>query len=368
LIKLIEWYIGQTTVPSIARDLLFVKGEFCHFFYAGGYNHHMDPRQRFYETMSFGSPDRPPLFDEGFRDETLNAWRMQGLPENVHPIDLFQFDRRDEIEPDLWPLPDPEPWPMQLQDLWKLERALDSNDLSRLPQDWVSQVKTWKNRDHVVMLRVCRGFFQSIGVQDWRRFYDMMFLLKDAPQVVRKTLEIQGEFNSRVAEKVLRDVKIDAALFSEPIGDNNGPLISPERYRELVLPTYQPILDVLRRHAVPTIILRAYANVNSLIPDLLSFGFNCLWVVEVRANEMDYRRLRREYGTSLGLIGGLDLDTLREDKLAIQHEVEEKALPLLAQGGYAPLLDGRVREDIPWENYVFYRKLLERLALEKAFC
>jgi hypothetical protein len=58
----------------------------------------------------------------------------------------------------------------------------------------------------------------------------MMFLLKDDPQVVRKTLEIQGEFNARVAERVLKDVQIDAALFSEPIGDNKGPLISPSAW------------------------------------------------------------------------------------------------------------------------------------------
>jgi len=33
---------------------------------------------------------------------------------------------------------------------------------------------------------------------------------------------------------------------------------------------------------------------------------------------------------------------------------------LLEQGGYAPLLDGRVREDVSWENYFNYRELLER--------
>lgn len=324
----------------------------------------MEPRQRFIETMRFGVADRAPLFDEGFRDDTLEAWHDQGLPGDVHPIDLFQFDKRDEIEPDLWPSPEPEPWPAQLADLSKLERALDLDDPSRLPQDWDERVRGWKEREHVVMLRTCRGFFQSIGVQDWRRFSDAMFLLKDDPRVIRKTLEIQGQFNARMAERVLRDVQIDAAIFNEPIGDNKGPLISPQLFRDLVLPAYQPALDVLRRYAVPTIILRAYANVSLLIPDLLEAGFNCLWVVEVRADEMDYCCLRGEYGKQLGLIGGIDLDALRGDKASIQAEVEEKTLPLLAQGGYAPLLDGRIRRDIPWENYVYYRQSLEHLVLD----
>jgi len=76
---------------------------------------------------------------------------------------------------------------------------------------------------------------------------------------------------------------------------------------------------------------------------------------------MDYRNLRREFGPELRLIGGIDLDALRRDKEAIRREVEEKVPPLLADGGYIPMADGRVRADVPFENYVYYRKLLEKV-------
>ena len=32
-------------------------------------------------------------------------------------------------------------------------------------------------------------------------------------------------------------------------------------------------------------------------------------------------------------------------------------------GGYIPMLDGRVRADIPFENYAFYKRLLEKTML-----
>ena len=35
--------------------------------------------------------------------------------------------------------------------------------------------------------------------------------------------------------------------------------------------------------------------------------------------------------------------------------------PLLASGGFIPLADGRVREDVPFDNYVYYRRLLEEI-------
>jgi len=86
-----------------------------------------------------------------------------------------------------------------------------------------------------------------------------------------------------------------------------------------------------------------------------------LWACEVNVEAMDYRDLRREFGRDLRLIGGIDLDALRRDKEAIRRELEEKVPPLVADGGYVPLADGRVRVDVPFENYVYYRELLERV-------
>jgi uroporphyrinogen decarboxylase len=172
---------------------------------------------------------------------------------------------------------------------------------------------------------------------------------------------IQGEFAARLADRVLCDVRVDAALFSEPIAEKRGPLISPKMYREIVLPSYDPLLCVLKRHGVELIIFVSWANPRLLIPAILDRGFNCLWAYEAKSKTMDYQDLRREFGRDLRLIGGIDLDALRQGKEAIRREVAEKVPPLLAEGGYIPMLDGRVRVDIPFENYVFFKRLLENI-------
>jgi uroporphyrinogen-III decarboxylase len=160
---------------------------------------------------------------------------------------------------------------------------------------------------------------------------------------------------------VLREVEVDAALFSEPIGGNDRPLLSPRMYEEFVLRSYEPLLEVLRQYKVEIIILRTYANARALLPSVLKWGFNCLWACEVNLQAMDYRDLRREFGRDLRLIGGIDLDALRQGKQAIRREIMEKVVPLLADGGYVPLADGRVRVDVPFENYVYYRQLLQEV-------
>jgi uroporphyrinogen decarboxylase len=93
----------------------------------------------------------------------------------------------------------------------------------------------------------------------------------------------------------------------------------------------------------------------------LKWGFNTLWACEVNIEAMDYRAIRESFGKELRLIGGIDLDALRKSKEDIRREIEEKVPPLIADGGYVPLADGRVREDVPFENYAYYRELLKKV-------
>ena len=321
----------------------------------------MNSRERFLETMHYGKPDRVPYFEEGLREGVLDVWRMQGLPRDKDFSQIFSFDKREEIEPDLDPRPDFKRWPTSRSDLELFRRRLDPADPKRLPADWTARAQAWKTRDHILTLWIQRGFFLSMGVRNWQRFTEVMLLLKMDPRFIHEAMAVRGEFSARLAEKVLTAVDIDAAVFVEPIGGNDRPLISPKMYEEFVLTHYEPILEVMHRHGVEIIILLTFANSRPLIPSVLKWGFNCLWSSESNMEAMDYRDLRREFGRNLRLIGGIDLDALRRGKDAINREVQEKVPPLLEQGGYIPLADGRVREDVSFENYSYYRYLLEKV-------
>jgi hypothetical protein len=321
----------------------------------------MSSRQRFLETMRYGQPDRVPYFEEGIRPDVRDAWLEQGLSPGSGLDELFHIDRREEILPELEPRPYPRRWPNNVHELYMLRQRLDPYDDHRLPANWSEQVHAWRSRDYPLLLRVHRGLFETLGIGDWRRFSEVMYLLLDDPDLVREMMAVQADFACRLAERILLDVQVDGVVFSEPIADNHNALVSPRMYEELALASYAPILDLVRRHGVQTIILRTYANARVLIPSMVKWGFNCLWACEVNAASMDYGQLRREFGPELRLIGGIDTDVLRQDKDAIRREIEERVPPLLAEGGYIPLADGRIRADIPFDNYVYYRRLLEKV-------
>ena len=321
----------------------------------------MNSRERFLEVMRFGKPDRIPYFEEGIRKEVLSHWRKHGLGVRADLKKMFQTDRREELELDVDPHPQMTKWPRCLADLDGFRQRLNSYDEHRLTKDFNVHSKTGKSRDYVLLLRVHRGFFLSMGVRDWNRFSEVIYLLNDEPRLVRESMCIQGEFAARLVERALGALQVDAAVFSEPIGGNDRALMSPRMYEDFVLKSYEPILDVLKQHGVETIVFRTYANARALLPSIMKWGFNCLWACETNVEAMDYVDIRREFGRELRLIGGIDLDSLRRGKDAINREVEGKVPLLVAEGGYIPLADGRVREDVTFENYFYYRQLLEKV-------
>jgi hypothetical protein len=307
-----------------------------------------------------------PLFKEGIREDVILRWQAEGMPRDRSLSSLFTIDAREEIQPALDPRPRIKEWPIGPAHLNLYATRLDPGDPDRLPGDWQERFKEWSSQDQTIMLRVHRGLYQTLGVGNWRGFEEVNFLLKDNPRLVHQLLETQAHFAVQLVQKILSEVNVDAAIFSEPISDNNGPLISPKMFAEFGAASYLPLLDLLRANGVKTIIFRSYANARILLPVVVEWGFNCLWACEENFGDMEYRRIRREFGRDLRLIGGIDVDVLRQDKAAIRRELLARVPHLLDDGGFIPLADGRIRENVSYPNYCYYRELLEQLVLEAA--
>ncbi|MBM4437154.1 MAG: hypothetical protein FJ029_07970 [Actinobacteria bacterium] len=128
--------------------------------------------------------------------------------------------------------------------------------------------------------------------QDARTSTQVVYLLKDAPAFARAILEIHGAFAAALTERVLGEVAIDGAIFSEPIAGDDRALISPRMYANLALPSYAPVLAVLRRYGVDQVILRTYANPRAILAPAVAGAFSCLWAMEANPVDMDYHALR----------------------------------------------------------------------------
>jgi hypothetical protein len=320
----------------------------------------VNSRQRFLAILNGVKPDRPPLFPEGIRDEALQSWQGQGLPAGANLEELFLYDPFEQLDPDVYPKALVWDWSNPARLLARLRRSLDVYDPQRLPGDWEARLHAWRGREHPLFLRVHQGLFLSLGVEDWRSFAPAMLCLVDQPEFARQILSIQASFAARLAELVLRQVDLDGVIFSEPVAGNHGTLVSPEMYRSFALESYVPVFEVLCRHQVPAVIWRSYANPIRLVPEVLKYPFNVLWLCETPPGVLSPEQLPQLVPPQITLMGGIDGDVLYEDEAAIRQAVEA-VRPFVEAGRFIPLADGRVREDVPYANYAFYRQELERV-------
>ena len=134
----------------------------------------MSSRERFRQTMSYGTPDRVPYFEEGIRSDVLRAWRTQGLAKDTDLETLFPSDHRERIEVDLEPRPKLLARLDKITDLKKFARRLNPSDKKRLPNRWSRRVRDWQSREHVLIQYVHRGFFLTMGVRNRGAFTDVI--------------------------------------------------------------------------------------------------------------------------------------------------------------------------------------------------
>jgi hypothetical protein len=328
----------------------------------------MDGRQRFLETMHHGTPDHVPYVDQVIRQDTLDRWYREGLPRGrtvaeVFDLDCWQvFGARDEIQLDLYPHPDFTGRLRTLTDVERWKRSHNPTRPHRYPRDWPRHVRRWAERDHALGIRVCRGFLLSLMVGDWESLTDALYMTCDAPDLLAHMTVFLADFLVEVLTPALGAVQFDYALFDEPIASNSAPVVGPDVFRRFMQPLYRRVCDLLDAHGVGVRIFSSHGHVQELVPAVLEAGINTLWIGNTGPAGLDYVAVRREYGRDLQLIGGIDVRVLEADRAAIEAEVMRVVPPLLEQGGYVPMVDGRVRKYVPYGNYRAYRELIRDLA------
>ena len=114
---------------------------------------------------------------------------------------------------------------------------------------------------------------------------------------------------------------------------------------------------LFRDFGVRVIFVDTDGDCTSLIPLFLEGGVTGIYPFEPQAG-MDIVKVRKQY-PKLCMMGGLDKTSIAKGKGAIDRELERKLPFMLRYGGYVPCADHLIPPDVPWENFVYYRKRIE---------
>jgi len=146
---------------------------------------------------------------------------------------------------------------------------------------------------------------------------------------------------------------IDLITFSDDLGSQRAPLISPKMYRRIVKPYQAEVIAAIRAHSKAKVFFHSCGNVYPLIADLIEIGVDVLNPVQVAAGEMgDTARLKREFGDRITFCGAIDTQTVLpfgtpED---VRAEVRRRIRDLAPGGGYILAAVHCIQPDVPPEN------------------
>jgi uroporphyrinogen decarboxylase len=227
--------------------------------------------------------------------------------------------------------------------------------LLRYPAEWRRVAAGLRQTDRpVTLLNPLAGTFGYYSMlRNWIGTEALSYLFYDDPGLVQECLEYLTDFALGLMAPALAEACFDFYIIHEDMAGKGGPLVGPELFRRFFTPHYRRLIDFLHRHGVDLILVDTDGNFEALVPAFLEVGVNGFCPMEVAAG-MDPVAMRRRYGTAFCMLGGIDKRQIAQGRAAIDRQVDQVMLPLLAGGGYIPTIDHSIPPDVAYPDFLYY--------------
>ncbi len=157
---------------------------------------------------------------------------------------------------------------------------------------------------------------------------------------------------------------VDIIQVNDDLGQQDGPQLSPELYREMVKPYHRRLWGMIKRLSGKPLLLHSCGSIYDLLPDLIELGVDAINPVQVSAANMDGALLKREFGDDLTFWGGgcdtqrvLDRGTPEQVRDEVKHRVDQFA----EGGGFVFCQVHNIQHDVPPENVMAMYEALSEL-------
>jgi uroporphyrinogen decarboxylase len=362
-----------------------------------------DIKDRFYRTYTYQDVDRVPDLEFGYWPQTIRRWLSEGLPLELTPEetnemfldkldDFFGFEcegyRIEVHEVNMGMHPAFEEKIIRRRGDSVLmrdergviaERFLNDADASSIPHfmsfpvetpdDWVRMKERYRLHDPIRALsdqvveeaREAQTAGKSITVffvgfygqlRNWMGMQNLSLAFYDHPHMIHDMVQHWAALAVCQIEQLPSDIPIDQVDWWEDMAGRNGPLVSPDLFREFLQPGYRQVMKAAKQRGCVLSMVDCDGNPYDIVANWLEEGVNIMFPMEVQAG-VDPYAWREEFGRDLRLRGGIAKRPLVEGGAAIDRELE-RIRPLLEQGGYIPHLDHLVPPDIPYVHYCRY--------------
>lgn len=129
------------------------------------------------------------------------------------------------------------------------------------------------------------------------------------------------------------ELSVDAVIIADDVAGERSPFVDPDDIQDLFSPFYtQAVSEIHRGHSYA--LFHSCGNITMVIPQLIAYGFDGLAAVQHRTN--DLISLKKQYGSRLTLMAGIDAEILEAGEMSISglKAYERLILSLTPGGGF----------------------------------
>ena len=201
-------------------------------------------------------------------------------------------------------------------------------------------------------------------IRDFVTVVGMSYLVYDEDEeLFADIVDTYAEMQYKCAETILETgAKFDFAHYWEDICFKNGPLLSPDTFNELCAKHYKKRNDLCHKYGIDIISLDCDGVTDKLLPTWFENGVNTMFPIEVGVWGDQFEAARNKFGKGMLGVGGMNKVALREDKSAVDKEIE-RMKRLASMGGFIPCPDHRLMPGTKFELVQYYAEEIKKIRI-----
>lgn len=177
------------------------------------------------------------------------------------------------------------------------------------------------------------------------------------PDEVKRLFDALVDLQLQRLEPLLKAVDgyADVIVFSDDLGMQDAPLVSPDMYKELIFPYHRKVFRYVKEHSGLKTFIHSCGAIADMLPHLIDAGLDIVNPVQTQSAGMEPEKLKREFGKDLVFWGGgIDTQHSLNDKTPdeVKDQVRRNCEILMKDGGFVFTPIHNMLPGIPPENIV----------------
>jgi uroporphyrinogen decarboxylase len=285
--------------------------------------YHMTSIERFKNCWHYKPVDHIVDMEFGYWDEVHLLWEKEGLPSGLDTHEkmelYFGLERRYfPIQPEINVLIQPQfeieeigvkdgyryyydadhvlcrvpadgrttmpehlEYPLKSRKDWEtvFKPRLNPDTPGRYPDNIADYIDDILDKNYIPWLYVGSLFGR---LRNFTGFENICYMIYDNPELVDEIIQHMADLTCTILERILPKVRSDRlhGHFWEDICFNNGPMVSPEYFREHIVPHYKQIVAILSKFGIDTVSIDCDGWIGPLIDCWMESGITIMFPLE----------------------------------------------------------------------------------------